>query len=54
MAQTGKYHCLVQSVFYNFGTEGACTIAVTVVIVTTCTPDEHFAYFEFMGLNPDL
>jgi hypothetical protein len=38
----------------SFGTEGACTIAVTVVIITTCTPYEHFADFEVMGLNPYL
>jgi len=55
MVETGMYHCLVQSVFIiSFGTEGAWTIAVTVVIITTCAPDEHFADFEVMGLNPDL
>jgi len=49
------YHCLVQLVFIiSFGTEDVCTIAVTVVIITTCTPDEHFADFEVMGLNPVL
>jgi hypothetical protein len=49
------YHCLIQSVFIiSFGTEGTCTIVVTVVYITTCTPDEHFADFEVMGLNPDL
>jgi hypothetical protein len=37
------------SVYNKFWTEGACTIAVTVVIITTCTPDEHFADFEVMG-----
>jgi hypothetical protein len=41
-------------VFISFGTEGSCTTAVTVVIITTCTPDEHFTDFEVMGLNPDL
>jgi len=49
------YHCLVQSVFIiSFGAEGVCAIAVTVAVITTCTPDEHFADFEGMGLNPDL
>jgi hypothetical protein len=36
----------------SFGAEVSGTVAVAVVIMTTCTPDKHFANIEVMGLNP--